>query len=419
MQDANYEVRLYDHNRSLIYVVYNITKLKFGRKKNDIGVFSVALFGHDAQWALDYYNPEEHVSSFMSVFRSHPVTGQMIQIGCYLIREFNPWYDDSGQFYYQLGGFSLEILLQDRHLYAEEDPRYSSRGLFSITESGDTTTVIETLVDSCLGNGAVSYRQIPGFSIVSYGEKGRGGGRWDGEVLLDVVQELAESDDIDFYMWLNPTTKEIEFHVGEIFLDRRRGNKDMREPFVLSDKLDSLFFPSLVHNFEDEKNALYIKQDAEDDSSPRLFLKMQTASSTIPYNRREHSLNNTRKDESETNLKLITDGKAALKENEPSVNLEVPLEDTLSRTFLSHWEFGDKITVEFLGSIYDMQIDEVEIDVTDGQESVTPSITKIPPLAGTLEIAIVTPELSDNDLYVQSLDNRLHIGSIDNPLGVR
>ena len=376
-KQASYEVRIYDHDRILIRRVSNITRLKFGRKRNDTSVFSLALFGEDADWAKNYFVPDEDVSSFVSVYRNHPLTNQIFQVACFLIREFNPWHDEDGIFYYQLGGFSLDRLLEERVLYAEEDPRYEGTGITNITESGVTSEVIIGLVESCMGSTAKSYRQNPGFSVVDYGPVGQGGGRWDSEVLMDVVKDLANSDGIDFFMWLNETDRDIEFHIGEIFADKRRGNREGAEPFILSERFGNLITPSLIYNFEDEKNAAYIKQEAEDDASPRLFLRLDGEGASIPYNRNEFSINNNRKDETETNLKMITDARAELKENEYEVTLDLPLEDSIRNRYLINWDFGDKITVEYNNDIFSFQIDELEIDITDGIATVNPTIKQI------------------------------------------
>ena len=376
--NPSYEIRLYNHDRDLVKSVPRITKLKFGRKRNQTSVFSVALFGDDAIWASENLIPERDVSSFLAVFRTHPITGGRVQVGSYLIKEFNPWYDEGGQFYYQLGGFSPDRLLEERVLYPEEDLLYAGQGLSAITESGNLVDVMSRLVDGCMGTSALEYRKNPGFVILLYPSIATGGGRWDGEVLMDVLQDLASSSDIDFYVWHNVDTKEVEFHVGDVFADRRIGNGRKNKPFILSDTLGNLKNHSLIFNYEDEKNALYIKIDADDDTDSRQVIRMATESSELPYNRNEFTLNNPRSEDDETNEVLITEGKKELRENRGEIRLEVELQGLLSQSYLRDWNFGDKITVINSGRLYDMMIDEIEVDVTDGVETVTPSIVQIP-----------------------------------------
>lgn len=373
-----YVMRILDHFGSLIREIALIHDIKFSRVYNDVGTFSAALISHDAKWALENLSFPDSLNYIVIMYGFHPLQDEPIKLGSYLIKLFNPWYDESGQFFYQLGGTSLETLLSQRLLIPEEDPRYDDLEAVHITEAGVMSTVIAELVEYHLGTSARRYRQIGNLEVIEHtGNNRRGGGRWDFDNLLDVVQELSLAKGLDFYMEYNEESHKVEFHIGTIYTDKRENNSVGNIPFIVSENFGNLFQPSLTFDYQNEKNALYLRQEADDDTEQRLILRMSSPTESIPYNRIEFEHNNTRKDEDETNVKLLTDGEALLNENLSKVELDVNLTNELQNRFLVDWEFGDLITAKYLNTSFDYRIDRLEISLSGGQESISMSITKL------------------------------------------
>lgn len=373
-----YELRIFDHDGRIIRRVPRVHELKFSRVYNDVGTFSTALIGTDATWAYNTFRYPYSVNYIAQIYRTHPISRELIKLASFFIRLFNPWYDEGGQFFYHLGGVSLDILLKQRLLIPEEDPRYDDDATH-ITEAGKIIDVISGLVENHLGQSARDDRRIDNLIVISHGEAGNGGGRWDFDNLLDTVQELASSDNIDFYIDYNNNENTLEFHVGRIYADRRKANANNLPPYILSQRLGNLNQPALTLNHQDEQNFLYIHQESEDDTTPRLVLRLPAeTTSTLPFNRVEFEHNNTRKDETETNIKLLTDGKAMLKEHEPVIELELNFNNPFKTRYQVDWEFGDKLNVEFFNNDFEFYIDKLEISISSGKETITPTLARIP-----------------------------------------
>ena len=395
---ANYEVRIYSHEGVILRRVINIQELRLNLEYNSVSVCSVALHGEDAIWAARSLRPKEHVNYIISFYRDHPLTGTPTLLKSYFLQSFNPWFDENGTFYYHLGGISLESLLDWRLIVPEEDPRYDPQTVVRVVEAGVTSEVIAGLVENHLGALALSYRKIENMVTVKHSEIGEGGGEWDFDNLLEAVGILATSDSIDFKIDYNSEDHEFEFHIGEVYRDRRDGNLFGNTPFILAERLGNLREPNLTVNYQDSKNALYLHQEPEDETQRRLIIRMTSDTVDIPYNRREFELNNTRRDESETHSKLITEGKAELKDNEPDIELTIGLQDYLRHRFLIDWEFGDKLTVEFSNDKFNFQIRSLDISVSGEQEQIAAKLNEVGEVE--LETLGLLTALDDNDPWV-------------------
>ena len=379
MPNSSYEILIYNHDGKVIRQIPRTSDLKLSLIRNDMGIISSALVGEDAEWAFENLNLQQHESLnyIMVVRRANFDSRQPVQLGAFFLRRFNPWINEQGQKLYSLGGVSPEWLLSQRILIPEQDPRYEDKGVRYITEAGVTSQLIGELVSYHLGSYAKLSRRYEDISVVYHGEVGQGGGRWDSDKLIDVIKELAASDGVDFAMEYVPDSNEFLFHVGNVYRDRRVENTEGNMPYILAERLGNLYQPSLSFDYMEEQNVLWIRQDEDEETEPRRWVRLQSETANIPYNVNEFELNNTRKDETETASKLITDGKALLKENEPSVEIEIEFNDQFRNRFQVDWNLGDKITVEFANHIFDFQISEVEINVSGQQETISPKITKI------------------------------------------
>lgn len=374
-QQINYETVIYNHLGIEVHRSPRIADLRASIVRNDIGTFSLGLVDSDATWASNNLDPENHKNYIVQILR-HMDGGQTDSFYCYFIRRFNPRYENS-QFYYYLSGVSPEWLLTQKMLVPEQDARYNAETARYITESGNTSEVIAENVEYHLGSKASNNRGYNNISVVHHGVVGRGGGRWDFDVLMDEIQELALSDDVDFSLVYIPENNMFEFNVGRIYKDRQSGNTEGNDPFILSNRLGNLYGASIEWDYTDEKTVLWIRQDAASDAERRLVLKMQGDAANIPYNKIEFEHNNTRRDETETNIKLITQGRAMLKKEAGSINLEADFTDRFKSKFRKDWDLGDKITVEMGEVDYGFQISEVELMVSGERSDIVPKIVML------------------------------------------
>ena len=377
MPTASYEVLIFNHAGEEIRRTPRITDLRISIARNDMGVASIALTDIDAKWAFDTFKLPDNLNYIMEVRRNHPVTRRPVRLGSYFIRLFNPWINDQGQQLYNLGGVTPEMLLSHRMLIPEQDARYETENVRYITESGITSQVIGELVSYHMSNLARENRRYENVSVSYHGEVGRGGGRWDSDKLVDVVKELALSDDVDFQMEYLSETNEFLFHVGRFYRDRRVGNTEGYKPYILSELLGNLSQPSMRFDYQELQNVLWIRQNEDSEDEIRRWIRLPGELTDIPYNLIEFELNNTRQDETETASKLITDGKALLKENESAVELDLNFNEQIRNQFQVDWELGDKLTVIFANHTFDFQISEVEITVNGQEEQINPTIVKV------------------------------------------
>ena len=379
MGNLSYEVLIYNHDGKRIHRIPRINDLRAKIIKNDFSTAMIALLGVDSEWALDYFRFPDHVNHVMQVRKNNPDTGNPVVIKSYFIRRFNPWVDENGGRIYHIAGVSPEWILRHRPLIPEKDLRYNAELARYIVEAGTTSDVMADLVSYHLGSNADKSRRY-NVEIVKHGDVGKGGGKWDFDVLMDVIQDLAKSDDVDFNMEYIPENNLVQFHVGRVYRDRRKNNIQGNRPKILAERLGSLQGASLTYDAEAEKNVLWIRQDGKDDADRRLLLRIEGKNATTPWNAIEFEHNNTRKDESETNVKLITEGRTMLKENEPQVTLKMDFNNGLRNRFISNWLLGDRFTVEYANHEFDFEIASVDIAVSNGQENITPEIVMIDPI---------------------------------------
>lgn len=379
MPFSSYEIEIYDHEGQRVRRIPRILDFRAKLVRNDFSTAMAALVGVDALWARDYFEIPGSTNHIMVVRKNHPVTQRPVKIKSYFIRRFNPWVDEEGRFLYHIGGVSPEWLLTHRLLIPERDSRYVEETSRYITEAGVLSDVMADLVTYHIGELANQGRMY-NISVVTHGTVGSGGGRWDFDVLMDVLQELARSDPdgVDFSMEYVPSDNQVLFHVGRFYRDRRKNNPEGNSPKIIAERLGNLSSPSLIYDAEALKNVLWIRQDEdEDDAERRLLIRIEGEGINIPWNIIEFENNNTRRDETDTKSKLITDGRALLKENEATIEFEMEFNNSIRNRFLVDWLLGDRFTVEFANHEFDFEISELEIEVTNGEETITPKMTRV------------------------------------------
>ena len=61
----------------------------------------------------------------------------------------------------------------------------------------------------------------------------------------------------------------------------------------------------------------------------------------------------------------------AVRAGRPKRVFEATVLDVPGTQYGVHWNFGDKVTAEYAGEVFDVSIDAVSVSVRDGEERIT------------------------------------------------
>ena len=173
-------------------------ELKYSRVINETGKLAMTLPG-DVAW-----EDEIPLDTFIEVYRTSPVTEELIKEDTYLARYFQRSRVDTHE-QFVLGGVSLNHLLWRRIIDPDDDPGVA--GGYS-TKAGPADQVIYDYAYEQAGPGASIQRRIAGLSVATVlGTATPVGAHKRYENLLETLQDLSERGITDFIV--NRTTDNL------------------------------------------------------------------------------------------------------------------------------------------------------------------------------------------------------------------
>lgn len=271
-------------------------------------------------------------------------------------------------------GVTYEDLLKRRIILYAKDSAGAAK-------SGSGESVIKDYVDENAGPGATSPpRELS--SGVTAGliieADNAAGGSWAGdrayENLLDVVKEIAQATGVDFRtIGTGPAT--FEFQAGDLATDRTTDglnpitglNGVGNAPVIFALGFGNMISPSYSVEHREEGNAVAVLgQGIEDD---RVLIERSDAAAIAAstWNRSEASKNANQED---TVQGLNSAGDALLDQLQAKETLDFEVVQTPASLYGRDYFLGDLVTARYKDFEVNRQIQEVEIEIADGHETI-------------------------------------------------
>lgn len=373
MSLLKYALHIYNYEGELIKVFTSqeFIELKYDRVLNDVSTFACIFAGNEADWLTTNLMLPTALDYFIEIYRLSADGLTRVKEETYLLRLANPFESESGR-YFAIGGVSLNHLLLRRIIDPQDDSRASGG---YVTDANVSSTLIANLVKEHLGSNASISRQIPNFSIVSDGTGLTAGGRWRYDSLLTVVQDIATKGGVDFII-SRSTANNIVFTVGTLSTDRTiTTNYPNGDYTLMKRERGNLVNPSLVLDYQDQKNYIYALGNKNEDN--QTVLKLQgTGVSYSPYNRIEFSTT-VRKDDGSDSLYLLTGAVAAIADNLPKIELTFPVQNMQGVQYKVDWDIGDLISVQWGDYQDDLKVTSIEVNVKNDDDTLSIGIEKV------------------------------------------
>lgn len=186
-------------------------------------------------------------------------------------------------------------------------------------------------------------------------------------VLQELAEAAAEAGTPLYFDIVSPTRERLEFrtYIGTRGSDRTF--PDGLNPLVLSPETGTLSSVERSFDYADEYTYVYAGGQGAEEERLIVGAGDSLRSAASPFGRRERLLD----------ARHIADGDAL--QAEAAANLATGRPRSLFRATVTsnpgsiygvHWRWGDRVTAAFAGEIFDCHIDEVEVTVEAGQETV-------------------------------------------------
>lgn len=351
-----------------------IDDLIYSRELNGVGSVALTLpASNPYAQELITLGLDNVLDDFIEIYRTDPVNGGLIVEDTYLLRLLHQFSDGDNE-RVALGGYSLNHLLMRRLVDPATDPLQA--GGYSTKTGVYASGIMREIVVQQAGVGAGT-RAFPNFNTPVLGDFGTSTGRrLRYEVLLEVLQSIALSNDCDFHV-RRDTGNVLSCDIQPIGVDHRYSTNYPFAAFTIIDPLrGNLSNPSIIYDRKSEKNYMYAQGQGQ--GINRKLLKVPGAGvADSPYNRIEF-LEDVRAAEKADALTLYTQAKASLRENEPRREFTFELTGTEpGNTYRDDWDIGDKLTAMYGNFVLDLRVTNVEIAVSSAGETITPKVTTI------------------------------------------
>lgn len=188
---------------------------------------------------------------------------------------------------------------------------------------------------------------------------------------LKVMQEMANaSAEQGVYLAFDivtpsPSTLELRTYTSQRGADHRFPSG--LNPVIIGPEFGNMGECSLTTDWRDE--ITYAKAGGRGEGSDRLTAEAQddTRIGTSPFGLREKFVNAT---QYETSTGLQAEAEAAVRAGRPRQIFRGKILDVPDTRYGVHWAWGDFVTIQAFGQSFDARIDAVEVEVSDGQETI-------------------------------------------------
>ena len=367
-----YVVKIFNYIGQQIYTITSqgMVSLEYSRELNEVGTFSMALIGEQAEWVWANMNLPIGLDYFVEIYRLNPMTFEYEKDDTYFTRFVNPYHTDDGTFFIVVGGFSLNRLLMYRLIVPDEDP-IGAGGY--VTDAGKAGKVIARLVEAHLGNMASSKRQITNL-ITDYDGTGElAGGRWRFDNLHEICKELANAGGVRFNIEHTGEAR-LVMRIGTWYHDKTLTTNFPGKPYALfSRQRGNLNEPSLILDYKEEKNVVYLRGSGNEDNQV-IIVQEAVRMDNSPYNRIEFEQTSDRDDERESPTIMLTQAKDALVENAPKIEFTFPVQDLPGTLYKVDYDLGDKVSAIWGEFKNDLVVSSINLSIQEGEETLNVSV---------------------------------------------
>lgn len=382
--NPSYQVRLIDKNSGLIKAIFDSWRiLYFGHRVNSIGWYQFAIDGTDDRKELF------GLDDFIEIWRADPYSGidwyremyAMHRTSVHLIF-------DNGNTQYTSYGRTSEDLLNRRIIGYQSGDSYSNK-------SGPADDVMKEFVLENAGSSATSPPRLKDGVIqgLSVQAKSRGGTTWQGgrsgESLLNVLQNIAESTNVDFN--LVPTDYgewEFRTYANQLGTDRTLAQAVANAlppssattteasatpqiaPVIFSVARGNMSNPSLSYNRTEEVTRVFVWGPGEEDDRLVAVVDDDLNIESSPWNTLELSVSANGQD---TSSELISLGQETLYEKRARFDVNFSVLQQMNLIYGRDYFLGDRVSCAFPGvteidTVVDKKIIAVTINVSGGDE---------------------------------------------------
>ncbi len=344
---ANYEVWLSDQNGVRLALLQGWESLQWTRVENGVGQFALEFprekFDRDLLWGVDRR---------VEVWRQ-PEGGTLQLLRVYFTRYLLQAESGESRIIVLKGPDANDLL--ERRIIA-----YDAASAEADKTATGADDMMKAYVDENLGGSAAAGRDITGFGF-SIQANLTAGVAVDKQAarrnLLLVCQELAKAsreqgtplffDVVD----ATPTTFQFRTYTGQRGIDRTW--PDGLNPVILSTEMGNLRDPSYEQDWRDEWSFVYAAGQGEEAQREVVEVPDAARIAASIFNRREQLFDG--RNNSDTDA-LTDGGNSRLREGIPLKRFQATLQDTPTFRYQLDWDFGDKLTAEYVGERFDVDV---------------------------------------------------------------
>lgn len=354
---ANYSIFLLDSSgvRTAMLDMTVTERLKYNRQLNGIDVAQFTLPLSDARASL----LTKH--AMVEIERSpDPATTQ--NEGTYIMVYRNPFMDNDGRAMLIVSAFSLEFLLQQRHIDPRNDPLMT--GGYT-TKSDAVDTVMAELVYEQAGAGASTQgttpsQKIDGLTVVTPTGVGTTTPvRLAWENLLSTLKDLASGDRMDFRIE-RTSGMAFSFYAEAIGNDKTRTTNYPTAPFVMLDPVfGTMVEPELVEDWRAEKTVVWLMGQGSGDDR-EFYGSVSSKINETPFS---HAVAVEDLREAETIAEYAEQANQLLAKHAATIIFD--FKAARVSDYRDLWDLGDAVSAQWSDFAEDVRIDNIEVDVSD------------------------------------------------------
>ena len=294
-----------------------------------------------------------------------------------------PWYKDFDGFY---RSSSFEMYKDGKVVFIARgrgyndllmaEPIRSAAGSDAVCKDGAAETVLKEYVSENIGPAAGldnlgNSRVMPGLAIEADGGTGI---NWDGcranQNLLGVCQEIAEVAPGDYQIVsTGPATFEFRWRINQ-------WGADKRESVILSPDRGNAEGTRYVYSHLDEVNVVYVLGQGEEELRQVVTVLDAGGESASPWSRR--AITRAAAFDDNTNAKMEVVGNTVLDEQKAKRYVTFNAKQTVATRYGRDWDWGDLITVRFMGMEFGQKIAGVQVGLNrEGDERIQPETESI------------------------------------------
>ena len=364
---ASYTINVLDATGQVVATLDTVraSSLRYERQLDDVSTAQFTLALDDPDTAL----LAKH--TWFEVVRHRTRAGRTLE-GTFMVAVLDQFRDEDGQDWLIASGVSLEFLLLQRVLDVRNDPL--AAGGWS-TKLLKRDVLMAQIVHEQAGPGASQHgvtpsQQVPGLTVEDSGGVGDPvpfRRAWDG--LLTILTDLAAGDAMDFEIQRTSGVN-LLFRAHRIGEDRTKSsNYPLRPYVVLSPELGRLAEPRLLRDWREEKTVVTLLGKGAGDNR-EFYGSMAANAQETPYSYAAVVEDLRQADDA---TEYIEQAQQALAKNAAKVEFSCTVTQ-VEALYRVVWDLGDWVTTRWAEFERDMRITGVTVDVSDGDETVTPTL---------------------------------------------